>query len=340
MRGDLSDFRQQLLAWFDDAKRDLPWRQDPSVYKTVVSELMLQQTQVRTVIPYFHNWVRLFPDFASLAAADEASVLKAWEGLGYYSRARNLHRMAKAIAADGIPADLAGWRALPGIGPYTAAAIGSIAQGIAAAVVDGNVVRILARLDDDPTPVDGAATAQRHFGPRAAKLLDSHRPGAYNEAVMELGATICKKAAPACLLCPVQAHCDAFANGTAHRLPVIPPKASRNRVLHRAWIVCHASARILLNTYGPNASRLVGISELPELLQPPETAPILTRSRSIGNNRFEERIHPIAADDPLAAAISRLPGHAWHPADSLQRVTISAPHKKWIEQLLAQTVMH
>ena len=143
-------FRQALLGWYASAQRQLPWRSNPSIYKTVVSEFMLQQTQVKTVVPYFERWLEQFPDFAALASAPGEAVLKYWEGLGYYSRARNLHKLAKTyVALASKPATAAEWQELPGIGPYTAAAISSIAQNYPAAVVDGNVVRILARLTGD-----------------------------------------------------------------------------------------------------------------------------------------------------------------------------------------------
>ena len=145
-------FRHALLSWYRANARALPWRQTPSLYKTVVSEFMLQQTQVKTVLPYFARWLDALPDFAELAAAPEARVLKLWEGLGYYSRARNLHHLAKAIVArPAMPRTPGEWRELPGVGPYTAAAITSISFGEGAACVDGNVVRILARLTADAT---------------------------------------------------------------------------------------------------------------------------------------------------------------------------------------------
>src|SRR5438045_534267 len=137
-----ADFQTALLRWYRANARALPWRESPSVYKTVVSEFMLQQTQVKTVLPYFARWLAALPDFAALAAAPEEQVMKLWEGLGYYSRARNLYKLAKAIAAQPVPPrDPAEWRELPGVGPYTAAAITSISFGEPAACVDGNVVR-------------------------------------------------------------------------------------------------------------------------------------------------------------------------------------------------------
>jgi len=178
--------RQALLGWYRAQARPLPWRTAPSVYGTVVSEFMLQQTQVKTVLPYFARWMAELPDFAALAAAPEARVLKLWEGLGYYARARNLHRRARVVAArPAPPRRLEDWAELPGIGPYTAAAIASIAFGAATACVDGNVVRILARLTADAREFPDSATAARAFAPLAARLIaGAESPGDHNQAMM------------------------------------------------------------------------------------------------------------------------------------------------------------
>lgn len=337
MRGDLSEFQDRLLAWFQANKRDLPWRSQPSLYHTVVSEFMLQQTQVETVLPYFARWVARFPDFASLAAAPQQDVLKAWEGLGYYRRARNLQALAVHILRDGIPASCAQWRQLPGVGPYTAAAVASIARNEPVAVVDGNVVRILARLFADPTPIASAAAAQSHFGPFATALLHPHQPGTHNEAIMELGATICRKSAPLCASCPVRPHCKAFARQSQSALPVIPRKTSRARTVHRALVLRSEPPALLLATYPPNAQRLAGLSELPELPQPPAPPPLLSRSRRIANEAIREHFHLI---DPSSTAAHGLPvllaaPHLrFHPIHELHLVTLSGPHRKWLPALL------
>ncbi|HYP15695.1 MAG TPA: A/G-specific adenine glycosylase, partial [Opitutus sp.] len=193
------EFQAGLLGWYRAAARPLPWRSDPSPYKTVVSEFMLQQTQVKTVLPYFARWLEALPDFRTLAAAPEARVLKLWEGLGYYSRARNLHKLAQAVAArPQLPRTAAEWRELPGVGPYTAAAITSISFAAPAACVDGNVVRILARLTADGTPFRDSASAAKAFTPLAESLLTQSSPGDHNQAMMELGATVCFRQKPRC----------------------------------------------------------------------------------------------------------------------------------------------
>ncbi len=199
--------RRKLAAWYASAKRDLPWRRTSDPYAIALSEIMLQQTQVVTVIPYYERWLKLFPTWRALAAAKEIDVIKAWEGLGYYRRARNLHALAKAVAAGGdLPRSGAELLALPGIGPYTAAAIGSIAFGLPLAVLDGNVMRVLARvlaLRDDISRPQTRAKLQAI----ADEFLDRGNPSTHNQAMMELGATVCLPRKPMCLICPLSAAC-------------------------------------------------------------------------------------------------------------------------------------
>jgi len=332
MRGESSSFRQDLLDWFDAQKRILPWRVHPSLYKTVVSEFMLQQTQVTTVLPYFEKWMSAFPDFKSLAKADEGAVLKSWEGLGYYTRARNLHRLARSIVSEGIPESVAEWKARPGIGPYTAAAISSIAQGIPEPVIDGNVIRVLARLNNDSTPVSSTASAQKRYHPIASRMVDPDRPGAFNEALMELGATLCRKIRPACLLCPVKAHCTAAFKGTQNDLPVILRRQTRQRVAHRLWLV--HEGKLLLLKHPDDATRLAGIAELPLLSSDPGQKPLLTRSRGISSERVREHVHALAIDHSLAREVLLSPHSIWVLLDDLSRITLCAPHKRWIRELL------
>lgn len=218
----LAGFRRALLEWFEQNRRPLPWRQEPTPYHTWVSEVMLQQTQAATVVPYYVEFMRRFPTIEALAAASADEVLKAWEGMGYYRRAHNLQRAAQIIVAeyDGrVPADARALAALPGIGRYTAGAIRSIAFGQPVPVLDGNVKRVLARLDDLEASIDDARVEQRLWA-RSAELLDPDHPGDFNQAVMELGATICLPKKPACLFCPVQSFCLGHARGTQYERPV------------------------------------------------------------------------------------------------------------------------
>ena len=218
-----------LLRWYDRSKRDLAWRRDPSPYKTLVSEFMLQQTVVATVEPYFNRFIARFPDVSALAAASDDDVTALWSGLGYYARARNLRRAAAAIVADhggAVPASEQALRALPGIGPYTAAAIAAIAFGARAFALDGNAARVFARLGRERRPIDAPATrAALHA--RGLSEVPGRRAGDFAQAVMELGATLCTTRAPRCQECPVADACAAHAAGDAGALPVKRARAAR-----------------------------------------------------------------------------------------------------------------
>jgi A/G-specific adenine glycosylase len=336
MRGDSSQFSHCLLDWFDQIKRALPWRTDPSLYKTVVSEFMLQQTQVDTVLPYFQRWMERFPDFKSIAQAEESEVLKHWEGLGYYSRARNLHKLAKALAplpAAEWPQSPAHWQALPGIGPYSAAAICSIAQNFPAPVIDGNVIRVLARLENDDTPLPSQEKARKRFLPLAEKLVSKSRPGDYNEALMELGATLCRKHKPACLLCPVKSFCRATVEGSPASLPRIERKPTRQTTRHRLFL--REEAGILLFRHPLEARRLAGLYELPEIKDPgPASEPILVRTRGISSERVRECIHRLPRAHLLAQAALKDPSSNWIEPATIDTLALSAPHKRWLRELL------
>ena len=257
-------FQQALHAWYRVHQRPLPWRQAPALYKTVVSEFMLQQTQVKTVLPYFARWLHALPDFAALAAAPEAKVMKLWEGLGYYSRARNLHKLAQAVVVGPtLPRTPADWRALPGIGPYTAAAITSIAFGEPAAVVDGNVVRILARLTGEGRQFRDGTAAVKYFTPLADAIIAGSHPGTHNQAMMELGATVCFRQKPRCPVCPVAEFCMARRSGEPEKLPRLKPKVIEKKSVAR--ICCVDRGRLLLRRSHAKAKRLAGLHELPEL---------------------------------------------------------------------------
>ena len=221
-------FANELLRWYDANRADLPWRRDPSPYQVWLAEIMLQQTQVETVIPYYERFLTAFPSIADLAAADLERVLKLWEGLGYYSRARNLHRAAIIVVAEHggqLPSAASDLIKLPGIGRYTAGAISSIAFGGAAPVLDGNVMRVFARLTDLPDDVSETATRARLWE-LAAEWLPAERPGDYNQALMELGQRICRPKTPDCPNCPLQAHCRAFQNGTQTQRPLRRKRAA------------------------------------------------------------------------------------------------------------------
>ncbi len=250
-----------LLDWFGEAAVSLPWRDSSDPYRVWLSEIMLQQTQVATVIPYFQRFLDAYPTVQALAAAPLEDVLKRWEGLGYYSRARNLHRAANLIAAHGFPQTVEGLMALPGIGRYTAGAIASIAFGARAPVLDGNVIRVFARLLDLPDDVTLPATRSALWL-IAERWLPDARIGDYNQALMDLGRLICKPRAPLCANCPIRDHCAAFANGTQDARPVKAAKAETPHYDVTAGIIWNARGEVLI-AQRPLDGLLGGLWEFP-----------------------------------------------------------------------------
>ncbi len=224
-----------LLGWYECNRRSLPWRTEPrDPYQVLVSETMLQQTQVDRVVPLFESFIRRFPSLSALAAAREDEVLEAWSGLGYYRRARALHALARRVyAAEGVlPADPDELETLPGVGPYTAAAVASLAFGVRAPVLDGNVLRVGARVLAE-TGNPRAAAARKRILEWVRGLMTDAPPGLVNESLMELGATVCRPVSPACARCPLAADCRARAQGIQDRVP--PPRQRRRAEEHR-WV--------------------------------------------------------------------------------------------------------
>ncbi|MFN0015368.1 MAG: A/G-specific adenine glycosylase [Saprospiraceae bacterium] len=231
----LAFFRQNLLAWHTSYQRPMPWKGERDPYKVWLSEVILQQTRVEQGLPYYERFTSTYPTVQQLAEAPEDEVLKLWEGLGYYSRARNLHAAAKHIASEhkGVfPNTYADIRVLPGVGDYTAAAIASFAFGMPYAVLDGNVYRVLARFFGIETPV-GTPAAKQAFDALAQQLLDTGQPGAYNQAIMDFGAGQCTPRQPACAACPLADRCSAHLSGAVHRLPVKKKAAAKQ---HRFFV--------------------------------------------------------------------------------------------------------
>jgi A/G-specific adenine glycosylase len=254
---------RRLLAWYRQNKRSLPWRDHPDPYAVWVSEIMLQQTRVETVIPYFERWMAHFPDVQTLAAAREQEILTLWEGLGYYSRARNLHRAARILLDEfdaQLPADVETLRSLPGIGRYTAAAIASMAFGQNVAALDGNIRRVYARLFDIDEPL-GTTHIEHLFWEIAEELLPPDHAGDYNQALMDLGASICTPRSPACERCPVNAGCAAYKHGTQNERPVPKAKKAVPHYVHAAAVIIDAE-RVLL-AQRPRAGLLGGMWEFP-----------------------------------------------------------------------------
>jgi A/G-specific adenine glycosylase len=329
---DKTGFQRALLGWYRSRARPLPWRQAPSLYRTVVSEFMLQQTQVKTALPYFERWMARLPDFAAAAAAPEAAVLKLWEGLGYYARARNLHRLCGELAAmPEIPRTPEGWLELPGVGPYTAAAVTSIAFGAPAACVDGNVVRILSRLTADRREFRDSGSAARILAPLAQELVPASDPGDHNQAMMELGATVCVRMGPRCPDCPVRSFCEGSALADPSELPRLAQKRTEKREVVRVW--CETAGRLLLRAAPGSSRRLAHLHELPT----PEEAgmrgrlgPLIARhQRSITRFRITESIHACPPPGRLG------PGLLWVPLRRLDSVALSGPHRRWIRGILA-----
>lgn len=222
----MNEFSRRVLRWYALHKRSLPWRGQKDPYAIWVSEIMLQQTRVETVIPYYERWMKRFPDIARLAEASESEVLSTWEGLGYYGRARNLHRAAKQVLEEfggELPHDLSGLRTLPGIGRYTAGAILSMAFGLDAATLDGNMRRVFARVFDVAEPADSSVGAAALWA-LAEQHLPAGRAGDYNQALMDLGATVCLPRNPNCPICPLRSLCQARAGGFQEQRPVLKPK--------------------------------------------------------------------------------------------------------------------
>ena len=318
--------RRALAAWFRGAARDLPWRRTRDPYAILVSEIMLQQTQVATVIPFYKRWLARFPDFASLAVAEESDVLSVWQGLGYYSRARNLHRAAKTVVemhGGEMPRDPALIRALPGIGRYTAGAVASFAFDLPEPLVDANVARVLARLLDLHEPID-SAVGQSALWSAAIDLVPKKGARTFNGALMELGALVCTPRVPRCDACPIRNHCAAFANGTAASLPRKKPRRKQAELAeHCAWTV--SRGRILLEQQtGP---RWRGLWKLPALPAAPDAMPLLTLEYPFTHHRVMLGVFAQPAPVPLRENL------AWHPVASLSEIPLAAPHRRAIEKL-------
>lgn len=235
-----------LLAWYDAKARDLPWRRTRDPYRVLVSEVMLQQTRVATVLRYYDAFLAAFPDFVALAAAPDEALLARWAGLGYYRRARQLQAAARAIVAAGgeVPRDPLRLAELPGIGGYTAAAVASIAFGVPVPVLDGNVVRVAARLLGRDEVA--SAGARRELAARAGELLDPQRPGDSNQALMELGATVCSPRSPRCRECPLAADCRAFAEGRPEAYPRLRARPEAVDVAQVAAVTRDREGRLLM----------------------------------------------------------------------------------------------
>jgi A/G-specific adenine glycosylase len=316
-------FRKNLLEWYAHAARDLPWRRTRDPYAIWVSEVMLQQTRVQAVIPYYERFLSRFPTIESLASAPEHEVLSLWAGLGYYSRARNLQAAAREIVADGaFPRTYHEIRSLPGIGDYTAAAIASIAFGLPHAAVDGNMARVLARMSGEEQDLK-SPPVRRRLQALADDLLDRYAPGDFNQALMELGATVCLPREPQCLACPVAGLCEARAAGRQNDIPVRGRRDGRIRV-SQTLIVIEKNGRVLLHQRDAKDRRLAGFWELPECVDG-LTGDLVGRFRhSIVNHDYVFEIR--------TARLDRAPrGFRWWPLKRLGEIPLTTTARKAIE---------
>ena len=333
-----------LLGWYDEHRRKLPWRAPPGEraepYRVWLSEIMLQQTVAAAVAPYFHHFLERWPDIGALAAASLDDVLQAWQGLGYYARARNLHAAARIVAAQQggrFPDDEAGLRALPGVGAYTAAAIAAIAFNRKATVVDGNVERVMARLFCIETPLPAAKRAIRDA---AAGLTPDKRPGDYAQAVMDLGATVCLPRRPRCGACPWSGDCLARMAGIAESLPVKAPKRQRPVRRGIAYWTEDGAGRVLLRRR-PENGLLGGMMEVPsgpwvEEGPPPEAPPVEGAWEPLGavaRHGFTHFILELGVRTGRSAAAAP-EGCVWAPIDALNGYALPTAMKKVVRLAL------
>lgn len=319
--------RAALAHWFSAHGRVLPWRTNPSPYAVLVSEFMLQQTQVATVMPYFVRWLEQFPTLHRLAEASEDEVLLLWQGLGYYSRARNLHRAAKVVVerfGGELPSDPAVLSSLPGVGPYAAGAIAAFAFDRPVPTVDANIARVLARLANVKLPVDSPA-GNRAIWALAASLLPEKGGGRlHTSALMELGALVCLPKKPQCLVCPVQAHCRAQEPET---LPLkAPRKATVQLTECAAWILGEEGVLLERQT----GRRSGGLWSLPKLRLPPTTAPLFQTVYPFTHHRITLQVHAAQPSDVLSAEQS------WFaPERILDEAALPVGHRRAVSALLA-----
>lgn len=331
-------FRVALLAWYAASKRDLPWRRTDDPYRIWLSEAMLQQTQVARVVDYYHRFLNEFPDVSALAEADEERVLKAWEGLGYYSRARNLHRAAKRMVerhGGVVPSTYDELLELPGFGAYTAAAVASIAFGEQRAVIDGNVTRVVARLRAREVR-DDVSRQSAIVAAFVTAAIPADRPGDFNQAMMELGATVCRPRNPDCSRCPVAVHCNAARDSVQTKYPLKKAKAARAIVSEATLVIECGDALLFKQRVG--VKLLGGLWEFPSVVIADDEPPLDAASRlarSLGLNaratpltrlthvftHLVQQLHVFTLE--TAAPVAAPEHHSWATPADLDRLPLT-----------------
>ncbi|MDQ2843075.1 MAG: A/G-specific adenine glycosylase [Acidobacteriota bacterium] len=324
--GEKAEFRRALLGWFEVHQRDLPWRRTSDPYAIWISEIMLQQTRVAAVIPFYERFLRRFPDYRALAEAPPSDLLAHWAGLGYYYRARNLQKAAQEmVARNGFPASYEEIRSLPGVGEYTAAAVLSIGFGLPFAAVDGNVLRVLSRILANGANI-GSAAGRKHFSAEAEQLLPQEQPGAFNQAMMELGATVCLPKNPQCLVCPVCDLCQARQLGRQNEFPF---KLRQNKSVEEERVVfwIERNRQILLWQRPPGTRLMPGFWELPER----EHLPDLKLARKLGAFGHGITFHRYRFEIWEAEADGKAGPCEWIPISGLMALPISTIVRKALQ---------
>ncbi len=342
-----SAFSRPLLEWYQRAHRKLPWRETKDPYAILVSEIMLQQTQVRTVIPYYERWIRRFPDARTLAAATEDEVLKSWEGLGYYRRARLLHAAARMIVSEfngKFPKDSESLAALPGVGAYTRGAVASIAFNRPEPILDGNVIRVLTRWFG-MRGIPARLQVRRPLNDLARRLIPEGAAGDFNQSLMELGAVVCVPHKPFCLLCPVRHGCWAFDHGAQAELPEAPPSPPTIRQFEYAGLVIRDDRVMLCQRSA--GDRMEHLWQFPSVLLPnpsprwtgrwkakfgalQETEKLATLNYSVTHHRVRLEFHRI-----MGFHRYKLPDAHWVRLAEAPDLTFTAAHRKLADRFLA-----
>ncbi|HSH38142.1 MAG TPA: A/G-specific adenine glycosylase [Chthoniobacterales bacterium] len=318
-----TQFARRLLSWYRKHGRDLPWRRTRDPYAILVSELMLQQTQVATVIPYYSRWLQRFPDFAALAAASESDVLHAWQGLGYYARARNLHAAARSIVNDhgGVfPVSNIEAQKLPGLGRYTAHAVATFARDESVPIVEANTTRLFARLLNLQTRTD-STVGQNELWNFASAIVPERRAGAFNSALMDLGALVCVPGKPNCRECPVRSFCRAENPAT---LPLKKQRATLKQMIEAHHFV-ERSGRVLLEQ---STGRWRGMWILPRLKRPGRAARLLHRSH------FPFTHHRVRLDVFEAPSLRASASHRWFALHEIESIPLPSPHRRALNAIV------